>query len=310
MPDVIKTDRAGNRFRLESIPCPICKERNVRSIGMRGGEYQRRGEGIASEIVQCKTCALMWPDPFPYPIDPSGLYGDPAKYFVQDGEAEKLAAFRENVIAPALRYAGKAKPSILDVGSGRGELLRAAAACGLDDIVGLEFAQGMIDDARDRHGIRLLPKTIEEYARETKRTFDIVTFSAVLEHVYDPDAAIAAAKQLTHAGSILYVDVPNEPNVLTTLVGAANRLRNKPGVINLAPTFPPFHVFGFNRASLTALLSKHEFEVIDVRIYSEMGFPFPATLRGRAMKAAARALGLLANHTGTAINMFVWARRK
>lgn len=309
MTDTISSDSEGNRFRLEPIACPICKERKLRSLGMRGGEYQRHGRGIASEIVQCKTCALIWPDPFPYPVDPSGLYGDPDKYFTQDGEAEKLASFREVVIEPALRHSGKAKPSLLDVGSGRGELLRAAAALGMDDIVGLEFAQGMIDDARDRHGIHLEAKTIEQYAEDTARTFDVVTFSAVLEHVYDPDAAIAATRKLTHPGSILYIDVPNEPNLLTTLVGATNKLRGKRGVINLAPTFPPFHVFGFNRESLQKLLAKHGFEILELQIRSEMGFAFPSTLKGRALQAAAKAFAAVANHTGTAINMYAWARR-
>lgn len=306
----ISSDAQGNRFRLEPIACPICKERNFRSLGMRGGEFQRHRRGIALEIVQCRTCELLWPDPFPFPIDPSGLYGDPAKYFEHQDELGKIDLFREYIVRPAIRHAGKSNPSLLDVGSGRAELLRAAKLEGITDMVGLEFADGMIKDARERLGIELIAKTIERYAESAARTFDVVTFSAVLEHVYDPDAAIAAAKKLTRPGSIIYIDVPQEPNLMTALVNAANRARRNKGVINLAPTFEPFHVFGFNRASLTKLLNKHDFDVISTWVYSEMSLPFPNTIRGHAMKAAARTFAKIANWTGTAINMYVWARRR
>jgi SAM-dependent methyltransferase len=309
MTDVVVSDSRGHRFRLEPIACPICKERDFRSLGMRGGPYQRNGLGVPVEIVQCKDCALLWPEPFPYPLDPSGLYGDPSKYFAHEDESVKLKAARDTIIRPALRHLGKADPSLLDVGSGRGELLRAARAEGLDDVTGLELAQGMIDDVRERFGIRLVGKTIEEFAADCTRTFDLVTFSAVLEHVYDPDAAIAATRKLTHPGSMLYLDVPHEPNLLTKVVGIANRLRRSPGVINLSPTFEPYHVFGFNEHALRKLLEKHAFDIVETRICSEMDMPFPKNLRGRALKAGVRAFAHVANWTGTAINMYVWARR-
>jgi SAM-dependent methyltransferase len=306
----ISTDAQGNRFRLESIACPICKERNWKSIGMRGGAFDGRGRGIASEIVCCRNCELMWPDPFPYPVDPSELYGDPSKYFAHQNEDASLAHFRKHVIGPAIRFAGKASPSLLDVGSGRAGLLRAAAAEGITDMIGLEFAQGMIDYARDKHGIELIAKPVEKYAADAGRTFDVVTFSAVLEHVYDPDSAIEAAKKLTHRGSVLYIDVPQEPNLVSALVNTSYRLRRKRSVINLAPTFEPYHVFGFNKRSLGKLLEKHDFEIFQTRIHSDMNLPFPKTLKGRVLKTAGRALSHVANWTGTAINMFVWARRK
>lgn len=307
---VIASDSRGNEFRLEPIACPICKTRNFRTLGMRGGEYQRSKRGVPLEIVQCVDCALLWPDPFPYPVNPSELYGDPAKYFENDDEEAKVRVFREQVIRRALGQLHSKKASVLDVGSGRAELLRAARAEGIEDLVGLEFSPAMIEDAKTRYGIEVVPKTIEQYAETNERTFDLITFSAVLEHVYDPDAAMAAARKLTRPGSLVYIDVPNEPNLITAIVNAAYRLRGGKGVINLAPTFEPFHVFGFNPSSMTKLLEKHDFEVIDTRIYSEMGLPYPKTLRGQALKVAAKTVGKVANWTGTAANMYVWARRR
>lgn len=314
MNDVLESveecDSAGNRFRLREISCPICDVRDLRPIGKRGGRHQRSGLGITSTIVQCRRCALMWPDPFPFPVDPSGLYGDPAKYFGDQDEEVQFRSYQKVVLATALQYLEMKQPSLLDVGSGRAALLRAAQAMGLSDIIGLEFAQGMIDYARAKWGIELLPRTIEQYANTADRTFDVVTFCAVLEHVYDPNAAIAAAARLTRPGALLYLDVPHEPNILTRAFNFANRVRGREGVINLAPTFPPFHVFGFNESSVRKLLAKHGFKIIKLEIKSEMAIvSFPNTPRGWAMKAAAKTIAPIANWTGTAVNMFLWAKR-
>lgn len=292
------------------IVCPICKKRDFRSLGMRGGPYQRNKLGVPVEIVQCNECSLLWPEPFPFPVDPSGLYGDPSKYFAHEDEGVKLKGAHNLVIRPALEHLRMKSPSLLDVGSGRGELLRAAREAGFEDVTGLELAQETIEDVRKRYGINLVGKTIEEYALDAGRTFDLVTFSAVLEHVHDPDAAIAAAAKLTHQGSMLYLDVPHEPNLLTMLFGAANRLRGRRGVINLSPTFEPFHVFGFNKRSLRALLNKHGFEIVSTWVHSDMDIPMFNAMRSKALKLGVRAFAAMANWTGTAANMYVWARRR
>jgi hypothetical protein len=118
---------------------------------------------------------------------------------------------------------------------------------------------------------------------------------------------IAAAKVLCKPRGLLYIDIPNEPNLLSRVAHAYNRARGKQTVINLSPTFSPYHVFGFNRRSLTTLLQKHGFQVLDLRIYSE---PWVRSKGGAdAVKAfVARQVMRAANLTKTAGNMFVWAQ--
>jgi SAM-dependent methyltransferase len=189
------------------------------------------------------------------------------------------------------------------VGSGRAELRQAARRQGCTEVVGLEFAPAMIEYARSRHGLVVLPKTIEQYAREAGRTFDAIVLNAVLEHVYDPDSMIASCAALTRPGSVVYVDLPREPN-LTTLVGNAwNRWRGSDAVYNLQPTWPPYHVFGFNERALERLLSKHGFEITGLRIHAAPKVPACGDWRDRLQAFVATQVNRAANWTGTASNM-------
>ena len=48
---------------------------------MRGGKFQRESLGIESKIVQCLSCSLLYPNPFPIPESLESIYGDPDEYF-------------------------------------------------------------------------------------------------------------------------------------------------------------------------------------------------------------------------------------
>jgi len=298
----------GDRFSLRPIDCPTCGRQPKRVLGRRGGPSHRYGLGVETPIVQCDRCSLVFPDPFPFPLDPARLYGDPQKYFAAHDEAAKVQSYRGLIWEISART-GVPRPSILDVGSGRAELLQAARLEGGTDVVGLEFAPDMIEYARSRHGLVVLDKTIEQYAGETDRVFDAVVLNAVLEHVYDPDSMIASAARLAHPGSVLYIDVPREPNLMTHVGNAWNRVRGSRAVYNLQPTWLPFHVFGFNERALGVLLSKHGFDVTSLRIWSAPAVPARPEWRDRLRALAATQVNRVANWTGTASNMFVWARK-
>jgi hypothetical protein len=80
--------------------------------------------------------------------------------------------------------------------------------------------------------------------------------------------------------------------------------------VNLAPTFPPFHVQGFNPTSLNYLLQRVGFEVTDFAI---SGIISPAqgkpSLRKRAEYRAAQFINWIGNRCGAGIYMYVWTRK-
>jgi SAM-dependent methyltransferase len=271
---------------------------------VRGGRHHRYKLGIESPIVRCTTCGLIFPDPFPYPVEPQKLYGDPDKYFVHHNEAQKIEQRR--LLARELADAAGGT-RLLDVGSGRGEMLAAAKAEGLTP-VGLEFAQAMIDYVRTEHGITVLDQSIEDHA-ETGAEYDIVALIAVLEHVYEPAKMIAAAAQVCRPGGVLYIDIPNEPNLFSRVGNAAARLRGRRVSYNIAPTFPPYHVYGFNSRALSILLRQHGFQITSSRVCATAQVSSDGTWPDRAAAIAGTAVNHVANWTRTASNLYVHAVR-
>jgi 2-polyprenyl-3-methyl-5-hydroxy-6-metoxy-1,4-benzoquinol methylase len=281
----------------------------VRTLGLRGGAHQRHGLGVETRIVECSRCGLLFPDPFPIPVDPQELYGDPEKYFEGHDEAAKLTAYR-GIVREAVARAGGGPASLLDVGSGRGEMPQAARLEGLGDVVGLEFSRAMIEYARGKYGLELVPRTIEEFQAAGPRTFDVVVLNAVLEHVYDPDSFLRAASRLTRAGGVLYLDIPRDPNLLTWAARISQRLLLRRTVLHLAPSWPPYHVYGFNPRALRTILEKHGFRIESIRVWARPRIPSGKGIPDRMKAFAGEQVMRLANLTGTASNMFVWARRR
>jgi SAM-dependent methyltransferase len=307
-PNPIVTDVRGNSFELRPLDCPTCRTPARTVLGLRGGEHHRYGLGIATVIKRCDGCGLIFPDPFPYPLDAQRLYADPDKYFERHDAVARLASYRQ-ILRELTSMAGAGpSPAILDIGSGRGELLQAARLEGLDDVVGLELSKAMIDRVAAELGFAVFAETIEEHARTAGRRYDIFVLSAVLEHLYDPDAAIEAVAALAHPRSVLWVDVPNEPNLLTIVGNALCRARGSATVYNLAPTFPPYHVFGFNRRSLAVLLAKHGFFIERYLLAGWSEVPARGGGADRAKSFVATQVNRVGMRVGMAPNLTVWAR--
>lgn len=302
----VQTDSEGNRFELVPIDCPTCGPVPYDVLGYRGGKHHRYRLGITSCVVRCRGCDLLFPRPFPRPLDPQQLYGDPEKYFEHHDEQVRIDAQRAVVREIKARVGNNA--SILDIGSGRGELLQAARLEGIDDVVGLEFSEAMIAHAADKYGVVVHQESIEQHAETAQRTYDAFVLSAVLEHVYDPNSMIASVVRLSRPGTIVYIDIPVEPNLLTMVAAAMNKVTGSQTVLNLAPTFSPFHVFGFNKRALSLLLRKHGVVMESCRVWARPEIPAGSGLKDRVRSVVGTQVNRVANVTGTASNMYVWAR--
>lgn len=144
---------------------------------------------------------------------------------------------------------------MLDIGAGRGEVLLAARQEGWA-VVGIEPSANFADHAERHAGVEILRCPVEQCGFPDA-SFDVVMLNAVLEHLYNPAETIREVARILRPGGAVFIEVPNERGLYFRVGNLYQRLRGRNWVVNLSPTFAPFHVFGFGPRSLRALLASH-----------------------------------------------------
>ncbi len=238
--------------------CPICGSKPDRFVGKRGGNSHREGLGVECEIWKCTECSLVFPNPMPFPKNGLGQHYDvdADQYFKEHDTGGRLEGAR-SLLAKAEGILGH-KGKLLDVGVGRGETLVAAQELGWD-VEGVEPSATFADYAEERTGLKIWREPIED-SSVPDNEYDAIVLAAVLEHLYNPDAIVARISRALKPGGILYIDVPNEAGLYFRIGNLYQKLRGRDWSVNLAPTFSPFHVFGFSPHALRKILNKHGLE--------------------------------------------------
>jgi SAM-dependent methyltransferase len=246
---------------IESDACPLCGTTNRRFLGLRGGPTHRLHLGEPTRIYRCGDCRLIYCDPMPVARDLTLAYGDVAEYWKTGAPAGGLAfrALTRHLQPPAV---------VLDVGAGTGGFVRKARNAGFD-AWGVEpsdlFRKAAPDEVRDF----ILPGTIHDVPSIMR--FDAIILGAVIEHLTDPIEVLRRASALLRPGGLLYVDTQNEDGVYGVLFDLYARWRSfRTGTrvaLRLAPTFRPFHLFGFAAVTLERALRMNGFEVAYRRLY-------------------------------------------
>src|SRR5437016_5804732 len=212
--------------------CPICEVAPNRFLGRRGGAAHRSRSGVECEIWRCVRCVLILANPMPFPIGGHGKHYDvEAVDYFQHHDRDSKDEAAHSFLTQASLLCGK-KGRLLDIGVGRGELLRAAAEDGWDPL-GVEPAATFAAYAAKHSGVEVIPKSIEQCTFENA-WFDVVVLSGVLEHLYHPNETISEVARILRLGGILFVDVPNEAGLYFRLGNLYERLRGRDWVVNLA----------------------------------------------------------------------------
>ena len=296
-------------WRLEERDCPICGEDRATSIrlGRRGGTAHRLGLGCETSVVRCRRCHGVYP--FPAALPEGNPYLDHAveDYFKGHDWARKVVA-GEALGRQAEDILGS-NGRLLEIGCGRGELLRGAANVGWV-VHGIEMTETFACVARTQSGVSVEVSPAETAAALRER-WDVVVLAAVLEHVYNPPVLLARIHDALRPGGVVYIDVPNECSVYSRLGNLYLHLTGRDWAVNLSPTFPPFHVVGFCPASLKWTLAKTGFSPVRLELYRTESCL--ASGDGSA-KARIEELGLRASLTlghvlGMGAGITCWARR-
>lgn len=288
--------------------CPICETSRLKRLGRRGGAAHRASIGVECEIWRCCQCGLIFPNPMPIPLNGfEQHYGVEADEYFENHQPESKNLSALGLISQAEALLG-GKGRLLDIGVGRGELLRPAHDAHWD-VTGIEPSSRFASYAEKLSGISVHAQPLEECGFPDD-SFDCVVLSAVLEHLYNPDETIGEISRILRCGGAVFIDVPNENGLYFKVGNLYQRLRGRDWVVNTAPTFSPYHVFGFSPRSLKALLSKHGLKPQLWRVYPGRAMvPSRAGLFGMIERSAAHAVTAVSklNEWGTYIE--TWAIR-
>jgi SAM-dependent methyltransferase len=291
--------------------CNMCRApaETQRVLGKRlnrsQGRRPRRRIGITTSVVRCGACGLIFSNPLPLPADLQDHYGVPPDhywtpaYFTVDPHylADQIARFR-SLTGTAV---GKDRLMALDIGAGIGKGMIALRAAGFD-AYGIEPSEPFYRMAIDKMGIA--PETLQragiEDANFGAAAFDFITFSAVLEHLPDPAAALEKALSLLKPNGLIHVEVPSAAWLIGKIGNLFYRVFGSDYVVNLSPMHPPYHLYEFTLSAFERHGLAHGFRVRFHRYYvCQTYLPRPiGALLGRVMGA-----------TGTGMQLEVWLSR-
>ncbi len=252
------------------VRCNMCASTDSRFLGMRLSTSQgldpRTAEGVAVPVKRCRDCGLIYADPQPVPEDMADHYGVPPEDYWGEALTWSPDYFSSQIEAAKRLIHFTPCMKALDIGAGVGLAMKSLSLAGFDSW-GLEPSQPFRQQAIERTGIdleRLQLATIED-ADYQPESFDFITFGAVLEHLYDPHAAIEKAMSWLKAGGVVQAEVPSSDWLIAKLVNRYFRLRGTNYVTHLSPMHAPFHLYEFTLRSFKDYeIAEHRFDVCTI----------------------------------------------
>ena len=236
--------------------CPVCHCRHA-------SEYH---SDAVVRLVRCNECGLKYQNPMPTLDALNALYASQEYY---DGQyfpaqfAERKAMFSHRLSELETLTGGPGR--VLEIGCGRGQFLESAIERGWR-ASGQEFAENtvavlrrVVPQAELAHGV------FPEECPFPEGTFDLVHLNHVLEHFFDPLAALARIWKLLKPEGVLYCEVPRQSVLQNTLSNAIGRK-------DFAVHFFLEHICYFDKSSMTRALEASDFAPLAIRIEG-MGDP-------------------------------------
>jgi len=285
----------------------MCSSTDLTVLGKRLNRSQgfnpHKKLGITVSVVKCNSCGLRFASPIPIPLKFEDHYNvEVDNYFEQTLKNYDENSFKGEIEYFKANYPGLPRLKSLDIGAGLGRVMKSMEREGLE-AYGIEPSRSFHQYAVNSMGItkdRLRLATIED-AEFPEDCFDLITFSAVFEHLYDPNSALVKALSWLKPGGLIYIGVPNAYTLNQVIINAMYKIRRLDYVSNISPMHAPFHIYEFTRNSFTRNAKLNGYEVVNIS-----GITYKTYLP----KILDPILKPLIRLTNTDMNLMVWIRKK
>jgi SAM-dependent methyltransferase len=241
--------------------CLICGGTQSATL-FRGSDrlYHTTSEEFA--VVRCAQCGMVRMEPQPPPAELHRYYPQNYWFAPDPSAASRLEeGYRRLVLRDHVQFVSaalaesRARGPLLDVGCGGGLFLGMMRERGAR-VVGLDFSHEAAQVAWSRQRVPAVVADFE-HAPLTKRSFAAITMFHVVEHLYDPAAYFAMARDLLAEDGRLVVQVPNAAS------GQARLLGHRWNGYDV-----PRHLFNFRDRDLETVLNRAGFEVVRRKYFS------------------------------------------
>lgn len=245
------------------IPCNVCgwQEHDIVYYstlpqGFASGTYAISAHRVGQhpQLVRCRRCGLIYANPQPADLESYyAAWGDDESY---KREADARLRTFDGLLARLERY--QPGGMMLDVGCATGLLLSAAQSRGWFG-AGVEPSTWAAQEARDTCGMPVFNGVLAT-APFAASEFDAVTMVDVIEHLANPTDDLSHIYRILRVGGVLLVTTPD--------------IKSWPAKILRERWWAtiPTHLYYFTPESLSALLNKTGFRVLEVahvgRIFS------------------------------------------
>ena len=253
--------------------CNMCGSHDFSILGRRlntsHGLNPKRKVGLATTVLRCSNCGLVFSNPMPVPLSLDDHYGvDPKQYW-----KEEYFELDESYFATEIKWLqdltdGVVGLKTLDIGAGLGKQMTALRRAGYD-VYGFEPSKSFCNMARERFDFsekRLRHSSIED-AEYPAEHFDFISFGAVLEHLYDPHGSIAKALKWLKSGGLIHIEVPNSSWLISRMLNMLNKMKGSDYVSNLSPMHVPYHLYEFSLKSFHKNGERQQYKVADHAYY-------------------------------------------
>ena len=221
------------------VSCALCGASDTRRV------YTKWGWGIE----RCRRCGLVYANPRAPEAAILARYSK--EYFWNEylpaagaPQGQVDLAWLDQRHGPMLDLIAKhasAGRRLLEVGTGAGLFLKAAARAGWD-ASGLELSSEGAAFARDRLELDVRQERAEQMSF-APATFDVAVMFDVIEHLFDPRAVLTASRRALKPGGILVVSTPNFGALSRFVLG-----------IDWAVLSPLEHTYYYTERTLAAML--------------------------------------------------------
>jgi SAM-dependent methyltransferase len=281
---------ADDKLIFNFLACDLCGSReSVFLLEKDGGRY-----------ACCPHCGFIFTNPRHenFVADNDEVFRHSlARYVEKSYSRRKQRTYRRKLRQFARwRLTGR----LLEIGSNVGGLLLAARAEGWD-AVGVEPVEACARYGREKHGLNIIPRILEE-AGLPEDSFDVIYSNAVFEHLATPSVVFQAAFRALRLGGVLFVDTVNYDSYTRERIGAGWKL-----------IAPGAHLSLYTPATLRRFCEQAGFTVLKIATHGVRLRPNDSgQLRGLARweeEFAKLPLSILCRWTLKGDSVSVWAEK-